>query len=373
MTERADASSNEVWGSKDAYKDLEKSINSNIEYRLPAPHLDQAIATAAGDILLDNVEYPDGLNTARYAKVERATYYAVREEEYLHALREYLENCLEVALEHDPEDVAYDWRDRGPKNELYGDVADEIRDVIDNLVYINNAEFERATDVMAEKIITDAQSGRQIGIYDYRDRSPRYVITKVLAKVLRTLDSASNFDPAEADKIKSRIHYDYKSKRIARTMAAAEVGSDPAVIYVIDDFALSHTLINGAINTLKRERNTDEAMHDIEITGLTICSNPSQNTENHIETIIEPPEAQNFTKVAVAGSWSSTDYGYENVLSKIAERVGIAFPLDKQGNWRLRDHRIKGRYEKDSQGDYLDPQYHDEYQTILASFGPDSL
>lgn len=337
---------------------------TNDRLGLPAPHLDDAINTAFGELLVRGANPDSDVNSKVY---NRSPYNyqeirAVSEKEYLEATQTYLDDCLAAAQSHDPEEIAKNWEGLGPENETFKDVVDRIQDFKENLVYINNAEFEKATDAMAEQILIEAEAGNLVGVFSYRDRSPEYICVKVLDKVRRILESSSNYSPEEAAILRDRIIYSDSANNLVKELTQKPKEQDAqTTIYALDDFALSGSLLGGALKRVSTAVN-ELSQGDIDVKGLVICSN--QDLPD-IDSVYIPPKSKNFSNIAVAGSWSSTDYGFEGVLDHFATRLGIQHPLDTE-NTR---HMIKGRYEQNADGQYLDPQYTADLNKVIGMFG----
>lgn len=341
-------------------------------YHLPPPDLTAALATASGDILLTNAQKsPDGPDMLIYNRGERAaeTIYATSERDYLMNLQKQLATYLTEASQHDPQEVAFNWSDRDPNmhDETFGDLVKDIEDFRDNLIYIDNVEFERSTDLIAERIIAEAEQGYTVGVYDYKDRSPRYVMTKVLEKAKRKLQSPSNYAPEEAEKIRQRIIYGNNSRELVAQTLKDTFDPNQIKFHVIDDFALSNTYISGAVEEVRRALIDHTANREnYDITGITICSKPVDRPGLKVEPIYPASKVtRNYTDIAVAGSWSSTDYAFENVLERFSQRLGIKPGMDLP---HASSHKIKGRYDKDANGQFLDPQYAEEYEQIKQFF-----
>ena len=199
-------------------EDVEGSMSAETVSDKPAPGLTEAISTASGDILVtDAQKAKNGPQLLNYSKSEIAfdSIYAASEQAYLIHLQQQLANFAVEARRHNPSEIAEQSQAFPDPPKTYGDVAREIEDFRENLIFINNAEFDRATDILAERLIGEAAAGNVVAIYEYRDRSPRYVATKVLQKVLRILDSSSNYSPDERAVIKGRLLYDNDSERLA--------------------------------------------------------------------------------------------------------------------------------------------------------------
>ncbi len=360
----------------------EVSAEAEQRYELPPPHLMDALATASGDILVSNAQKAEGSEPrlVNYLHDESPAYriYGTSERSYLSALQNTLAEALAEAKKHDPNEVAFEWHDEKLADETYGDLAEEVADFADKLVYINNAEFEKATDIMAERILADAENGNAVAIYDYKDRSPRFVMTKVLEKVRRTLESPSNYSPDEAEKLRARIICDDYPDRLVQRSLKAHEGAEHTKFYVIDDFVVSGNMMSGAINTLSKKLDDETVNHlgvQDGVVGLVICGRPRQSTsenDSSVEPVFPYDERAKFswTGMAVAGSWSSTDYGYQNFLELVSKRLNVSMAIDRDIDWPVGSHKIKGRYEKGEDGQYLDPQYREEYERVKMTFGP---
>lgn len=379
MIEKPNISEYPQGESTSIYKELFNEAKNDSPH-LPEPNLEDAIETAFGDILVSNSVESNELNTAIYDKNSYATQEirAVHEKEYLEATLKYLNDCLAVAEEHEPEDIAYDWHGRGPANETYAKLVQDIKEFKENLVYINNVEFEKATEVMAERIVADAEAGNIVGVFSYADRSPQYVCVKVLDKVRRILESASNYNPDEAERIKGNIVYSDSANGLVRDTAKRNQQDDaPIKMYVVDDFLVSGNRMRGGITRLTKTVDAIVGSQDgIRIQGLVICAVPNEEDgypgqKIDVDAVYQPKSGETRTSMAMAGSWSSTDYGYENELDKFAERTKIVHPLSPKRVSALSSHRIKGRYEQDQDGNYLDPQYAEEVEKTKATFGVD--
>lgn len=340
-------------------------------FQLPDPGLEDAIETAFGDILITKAAQSDEITTLRYKKGDYPgnEIRAVNEKAYLELLRDFIDKGLAAAKAHSPQDVAYSWEGRGPSDETYEELIQYIENFKENMVYINNAEFEKSTDVMAERIIADAQAGTLVGVFSYIDRSPRYMCVKVLDKVRRLLESASNFTPEEATQIKENIIFSESEAQLASEVSKRKNDQNrPVQIYVVDDFVISGSRMSGGLKRVNRELIDQlPGADDVDVRGLVLCAAPEDDLA--IDAVYQPKDGKARTTKEMAGSWSSTDYGFENKLSHIATRTGVDHPLTADNSSLLLAHMIKGRYEKDDSGQYLDPQYAEEYQKIVDTFG----
>lgn len=336
------------------------------------PGLAEALASASGELLVvDAQKSQDGPKLLNYAKSEIApdSVYAVSEQAYLLHIQQQLARYAIAAQKHDPAEVIEHSPGYRETAKTYGDLVKEIEDFRENLIFINNAEFDKATDTLAERIIFEAEAGNTVAIFEYRDRSPRYIATKVLSKVLRILDSPSNYSPEEGAVIKKRILLDYDPKSLADR--AIQLGDEEhRQFYILDDFALSGTKIREASVKVKSALYSRQT--NGEVKGLTICSSGAGWSSIPIESIFKPThKAANQTGIAVAGSWSSTDYGYTNVLSRFGRLLGTHSEIDRVRNTGAQplSHQIKGRYNRGPDGEYLDPQYAAEYAQVNDVFG----
>lgn len=295
----------------------------------------------------------------------------ITEREGLINLKRFLDETIELARE--------------AKDEKIERTATTFRD---NLVYIGEKELAEACEGVAGHILQRVQEGKEIYVCPVGSRSERYMALRILETVTAMTE--------EQAQVRSQIHLTPRGRKSA--VEAAARNPEQSLMIIPDDFSVSGNRIEGFAKVLfhdlvEKGVPAPQAAQVLEAVLVAAPTRHGQLRKSPEVKAVDPdngsefesriatyayygvPEILNekgiasfhaFSSVAVSGSHSDVDYGFENVIRELEEfREAQGKPSEP---YTLPVHMNRPYEMKDSLS-YADPALEERWRKLIDLYG----